>query len=86
MYKSKRSALFQDRIKPEYFLMSESGRLDDTVNMHEQEGKATSEVREVSFSCLEFPRMATHDLQCKNNEKARVSIVPRPTTGGRSGP
>ena len=55
MREPERSVLVQDRIKPEYFFMSESGRLDNTVNVHEQEGKATSEVREVSLGCLELP-------------------------------
>lgn len=39
--------LIQVKIRPEHCLMPQGGRLDDGVDMHEQQGEATCEIHEV---------------------------------------
>ena len=47
--RSDKLVVIQVKIRPEHCFMSQRGRLDNGVDMHEQQGEATCKVREISL-------------------------------------
>lgn len=78
--KSGRLVLIQVKVRPEHCFMSQDGRFDNGVNMHEQQGEATCKVREISLRhWVQLPTQTVgqvlvmvllqilFNFQCKNN-------------------